>query len=210
MSRLLYIEASPRKDRSSSIKVARAFIEAYNGSHEGDTVETLDLWSTDLPEFSGDVINSKYAIIHGDKHTPEQKKAWGSVEKVINNFKKGDKFLFSLPMWNFGIPYKLKHYIDLLVQPSYTFSVSPTGVYEGLVTDKPAALIYARGGTYSAGTGAEGYDLQKAYMELVLGFIGFSEIHSIVVGPTLNVTHDEKAGILDTAVAEAQAVAANF
>lgn len=210
MSRLLYIEASPRKDRSSSIKVAQAFLEAYGTAHKVDNVETIDLWAVDLPEFSGNVINSKYAIIHGDKHTAEQKTAWGAVEKVIQDFKQADKYLFSLPMWNFGIPYKLKHYIDLLVQPSYTFSVSPTEGYQGLVTGKPVALVYARGGAYSAGTGAEGYDLQKAYMELILGFIGFSDIHSIVVGPTLNVTHDEKTKILETAIAEAQAVAATF
>jgi FMN-dependent NADH-azoreductase len=210
MSRLLCIEASPRKDRSSSIKVAQAFLEAYGAAHTGDNIETLDLWAVDLPEFSGNVINSKYAIIHGDKHTPEQQTAWASVEKVIEDFKQADKYLFSLPMWNFGIPYKLKHYIDLLVQPSYTFSVSPTKGYQGLVTGKPVALVYARGGAYSAGTGAEGYDFQKAYMELILGFIGFSDIHSIVIEPTLNVTHDEKAQILETVIAEARAVAATF
>lgn len=45
-----------------------------------------------------------------------------NVEDVIEQFTAADKYLFSLPMWNFGIPYKLKHYIDVIVQPGYTFS----------------------------------------------------------------------------------------
>ena len=55
---------------------------------------------------------------------------------MIERFKGADKYLFSLPMWNFGIPYKLKHYIDVLVQPTYTFSFSPKEGYKGLVTRK--------------------------------------------------------------------------
>jgi len=83
MAKLLHIESSPRKDRSASIAVARAFLDEYRKTHTGDTVETLDLWKTELPSFDGDVINSKYIIMHGKEHTPEQKKAWGAVEKVI-------------------------------------------------------------------------------------------------------------------------------
>ena len=51
-------------------------------------------------------------------------------------------------MWNFGIPYILKHYIDLIVQPGLTFSFSPSEGYKGLVTGKPVTVVYARGGAY--------------------------------------------------------------
>ena len=125
MARLLYIETSPRKQRSASIEAAKTFIDEYERTHPGDVVETLDLWATHLPEFDGHVIDSKYVILHGLEHTDEQREAWKGVEDVIEQFTKADKYLFSLPMWNFGIPYKLKHYIDVIVQPGYTFSFSP-------------------------------------------------------------------------------------
>jgi FMN-dependent NADH-azoreductase len=210
MARLLYIEASPRKDMSSSIKVARVFIEEYHRTHPDDVVDILDLWQTDLPEFDGDVINAKYAILHGDKLTEEQKKAWVAVEKVIDNFKKTDKYLISLPMWNFGIPYKLKHYFDVIVQPGYTFSYTPEKGYMGLVTGKPVTVIYARGGSYSSGTGAESYDLQKGYMDVILQFIGFTEIKSIIIEPMLMVTHEEKAGIIEVANESARKMSGEF
>ncbi|UCD88768.1 MAG: NAD(P)H-dependent oxidoreductase [Desulfobacterales bacterium] len=209
MARLLYIEASPRKERSSSIKIAKTFISEYQRTHPDDVVETLDLWNTSLPEFDGHVIDSKYVILHGLEHTNEQKQAWKAVEDVIAQFTNADKYLISLPMWNFGIPYKLKHFFDVIVQPGYTFSFSPEEGYKGLVTGKPIAAIYARGGAYGAGTGMEGYDLQKAYLELILGFIGFSDIQTIAVEQTLSPpkTYDK---IIAEAEARAKAVAASF
>ena len=185
MAKLLYVEASPRKERSASTGVAKAFVEEYRKTHPGDQVDTLDLWGTTLPEFDGEVIDAKYAILHGQPHTPGQKAAWKAVEGVIERFRGADKYLFSLPMWNFGIPYKLKHYIDVIVQPTYTFSFSPKEGYKGLITGKKAAVVYARGGAYPAGSGGEAFDLQKRYMEQFLGFIGFTDITPIVVEPTL-------------------------
>ena len=209
MARMLYIEASPRKERSASIEVARAFIDEYERTHPGDAVETVDLWHTSIPEFDGHVIDSKYAILHGLEHTEEQKRAWRAVEDLISQFTGADKYVFSLPMWNFGIPYKLKHYIDVIVQPGYTFSYSPEKGYEGLVTGKPIVSIYASGGAYGPGTGAESYDLQKAYLELILGFMGFNDFHKITIASTLG-PQEEKEKNMAAALEQAKTMAANF
>ena len=146
MAKLLYIESSPRKKCSSSIAVASTFLDTYRKTHPQDQIEVIDLWHKELPPFDGDVIDAKYAIMHQQPHTPEQINAWKKVEELIAEFKSADKYLFSLPMWNFGIPYKLKHYLDLLVQPGYAFTITPQGEYQGLVTGKKVALVYSRGG----------------------------------------------------------------
>jgi FMN-dependent NADH-azoreductase len=209
MARLLYIEASPRKQRSASIQIAKTFVQEYERTHSGDSVEILDLWSIKLPEFDGHVIDSKYVILHGLEHTAEQKEAWSGVEKFISQFTGADKYLFSLPMWNFGIPYKLKHYIDVIVQPGYTFSFSPEEGYKGLMVGRPVAAVYARGGAYGSGTGAEAFDLQKAYLEHILGFIGFSDFQTILVEPTLASPEDKEKSI-EAAREQAVSIAASF
>ena len=209
MARLLYIEASPRKERSASIEIASTFIEEYERTHRGDKIETLDLWHLSMPEFNGHVIDSKYVILHGLEHTEEQKRAWRAVEDLISQFTRADKYLFSLPMWNFGIPYKLKHYIDVIVQPGYTFSFSPEEGYKGLMTGKPVAAIYARGGAYGSGTGAESYDLQKAYLEHILGFMGFSDFQTILVEPTL-ASPEARDKSIEAATERAKTIAADF
>lgn len=185
MSRLFYLEASPRKKRSSSIEIAHDYLDAYRSAHPGADVETFDLWQRELPPFDGDVIDAKYAITSGQAHTEAQRKAWRAVEQVIADFKRADQYLFSLPMWNFGVPYPLKHYFDVIVQPSYTFSFSKEEGYKGLVTGKKAVIIYSRGGAYGPGSGAEDMDYQKTYMETILNFIGVKDIRSIIIEPTL-------------------------
>jgi FMN-dependent NADH-azoreductase len=184
MSKLLHISASLRGDRSASITVARHFIDSYRAAHPGDTVETLDLWQAGLPEFDGAAIDAKYAVMHGEKPTPEETAAWARVTEIADQFKAADKYVFSLPMWNFGVPYKLKHWIDVVVQPGLTFGFSPETGYKGLVTGKRAAVIYARGGAYGPGSGMESYDLQSPYLKQVLGFIGLTEVKDIFVEPT--------------------------
>ena len=184
MSKLLYIEASPRGDRSKSSKVAKAFLEAYQKANPGDTIDHINLWKVSLPSFDGDMLEAKYAVLSGQDQTPEQVSAWKTVSDIAEVFKSADKYVFSVPMWNFSIPYKLKHYIDIITQPGLTFSFTPEEGYKGLVSGK-ALVVYARGGAYGEGSGAEAYDLQTKSFAMHLGFIGITDQTNILVEPTL-------------------------
>ena len=210
MSKLLYIQSSPRENRSYSTKVANAFIEKYQQNNSNDKIVTLNIFEESLPEFSGFTIDAKYAIMHGQEHTQEQKQAWQKVEIIIEQFKSSDKYLFSIPMWNFSIPYKLKQYFDILVQPGYTFKYTQEKGYEGLVLNKPVTVIYSRGGKYEPGSGAEAFDLQKKYTELILAFMGFTNINSILVEPTLQGGPDTSKEILEQAIENARKLADSF
>lgn len=208
MSKLLYIESSPRKTRSKSIVVANAFLQSYKATHPTDEIVTIDLWNRALPEFDGYTIDAKYQVLHGLAFDEAQRRAWHAVVDICDEFKAADKYLFSLPMWNFGIPYKLKHYLDLLLQPGQTFAYDPVEGYSGLVNGKPVAVVYARGGAYSDEQSMK-LDHQKSYLELVLGFIGFNSIQSIVVEPTLGVP-EQYAKAESKTIAHAEEVAAKF
>jgi FMN-dependent NADH-azoreductase len=191
MSTLLYVEASPRKDRSASIEVAQSFVSAFLEKDASNTVETLDLWNIVLPQFDGDTINAKYRVMHGEDPTPDEISAWDVITKITDQFKAADHYLFSSPMWNFSIPYKLKHYIDVISQPGLTWSFSPETGYEGLVTGKSATLVLARGGEYSSGPVVAAMDFQRTYLEMILGFIGFKDINTVLIEPTLTDAKDD-------------------
>lgn len=208
MAKLLYIESSPRKHRSKSIKVASAFLDAYRTANPDDEVQTIDVWDYDLPEFNAATIDAKYQVMQGGDFTDDQEQAWQEVVDVIDVFKSADKYLFSVPMWNFGVPYKLKHYIDVIAQPGQTFSFSPDTGYSGLVVGKPVAVVYARGGAF-AEEPMKAMDLQKGYMDLLLGFVGFQDIQSILVEPTMG-SPEQVAAIESKAIHEAQTIAGNF
>ncbi len=207
MPKLLYIESSPRKERSKSIHVSQAFLDAYREANPDDEIVSLDLWERQLPDFDGFTIDAKYQVLHGQDFDDDQAKAWQAVVDVCEEFKSADKYLLSVPMWNFSIPYKLKHYIDVIAQPGQTFSFDPATGYSGLVTGKPVAAVYARGGAY--GDEASGMDYQKPYVEHILGFFGFKEIQPIVIEPTL-AAPDSVAATVSAAVDSARKIAAKF
>jgi FMN-dependent NADH-azoreductase len=167
------------------VAVADAFLAAYREVHPADIIVTLDLFALDLPPFDGLLVNAKYNILHGRPHPPAEAQAWRQVEEIIGQFKAADKYVLAAPMWNFGIPYRLKQYLDILVQPTYTFAYTPETGYQGLVTGKPIFVACARGGAYPPGTPAAAIDFQKPYLEFILQFIGFTDIRWALVEPTL-------------------------
>lgn len=185
MATVLHIQAATRGNKSFSISAAKAFLEGYIESHPNDNVQTLRLDKDHIPEFNTTAVSGKYRIMQGETHTSEEAEAWKAVEAAIENFKSADKIVISSPMWNFGIPYRLKQYIDVIVQPGYTFSFAPETGYTGLVTEKPAMLILARGGEYAPGSAAAALDFQRPYLEWILKFVGFAQIDTMIVEPTL-------------------------
>ncbi|WP_010089890.1 FMN-dependent NADH-azoreductase [Burkholderia ubonensis] len=187
MARLLYIECSPRKRDSASIDVCRAFLDAYREAHPADTVDTLDVWNLALPEFDGDVMAAKYAGLSGAALTPAQASAWACIEALAAPFHAADKLLFGIPLWNFGIPYKLKHLIDVISQKDVLFTFDGTG-FAGKLAGRKAAVVYARGLDYASPgsfTPAREYDLQRPYVEMWLKFVGVTDVQDIVVEKTL-------------------------
>jgi len=185
MSKLLYIKASPMGDLSFSTAVADAFVDTYSKTHPDDNVEVIELFKAEFPAFDFSAASAKYKIMHGKEHSQRDRRIWDNIVSVIETFKSADKYVFAVPMWNFSIPYRLKQYIDIIVQPGYTFGVTEDGNYKGLVENKLVFIAYARGGAYPPSTDAEAFDLQKKYLELILGFMGLTNIRSVVVEPTL-------------------------
>ncbi len=165
--------------------MAKAFLNSYRQARPEDHIEVLDLFQADIPPFYAPQAKAKYAVSAGQAPRDEAEAAWQPVIRTINHFKGFDKYVLSSPMWNFGVPYRLKQYIDVLVQPSLTVAFSPEKGYTGLVTGKPLMLILARGGAYPAGNPIETFDFQEPYLRCIFGFIGFTDIRTIYIQGTM-------------------------
>jgi FMN-dependent NADH-azoreductase len=205
MSRLLYIEASPSKRRSHTIGAARAFLSSYAQSHPDDHLETLDLWRADLPPFDDEAIEAKFAVLRRQSFTPAQLETWSGVQRVSRHFNSFDKYLIATPMWNFGIPYVLKHYIDVVTLAGENWSWTPAAGYLPLLSGKKAALIYSSAGDYAIGPSYHESDFQKPYLRRWLNFIGVHDLAEIALAPTL-----ADAARVAAVTADAQARAAEL
>jgi FMN-dependent NADH-azoreductase len=203
MATLLYIEASPRGARSHSSQAASAFLDAYVQSHPQDRIVKLDLWTLDLPTYDGAVLDAKYSALAGAAMPPEQAAAWAATRVLVDQFKHADRLVISSPMWNFSLPYRLKHYIDVITQPGMLWSFDPATGYSGLAGDRPTLLIQSAAGSYDAASGAQSLDHLSSYLATWLDFIGIKDRRTLWVAPTFAdeaALAQTKAHALETAI----------
>jgi FMN-dependent NADH-azoreductase len=207
MSRLLHIQASP-SPASHSREIAEAFIAGYVARHPDIRVDVADVWRLDLPEFDADMIAAKFAVLRSQQATPAQQALWARAVAQAQAFNAADLYVINLPMWNLGLPYKLKHYIDVVTLPGQNWAWSREAGYRPLLADKHAVLVYSSAGDYGAnGLSAQGHlDSQKAAMRAWLRFLGIAVAQEIVVAPTLT-DAASLAALKQAARAEAEAAA---
>jgi len=186
MLNILHIIGSPRNERSVSGQVAQTYLAELKKIKVKSRVDTLDVWKDDLPEFNEHALNAKYAGLQGLELSDEQTVAWNSIRQLAGRFFQADVILFSVPMWNFGIPYKLKQLIDLISQKDVLFTFDERG-FIGKLNHKKAILISARGINYATGTDTpeSEFDFQNSYMLMWFKFIGITDTTIIKIEQTL-------------------------
>lgn len=181
---LLHVVASPRGPRSASNEVAHAFIEAFGVKYPQITIDTMNVWETVLPEFDGPALDAKYAGIAGTTRTTEQKAVWEQIESLASRFHAAKLIVFSVPMWNFGIPYRLKHLIDVVSQKDLLFTFDERGLV-GTLGGRKVVVVGARGIMLGGDFPTDVFDFQIAYMAAWSRMVGISDFHSISVEKTL-------------------------
>lgn len=209
MKRLLHINASPRGVRSRSGMVSERLLAALQAADPALIVETIDLFDADLPPFGRDAIEGRYGLLMGTPVPLEQAEAWARLRTIADHFLSFDGWLLSVPMWNFGLPYRLKHYIDLITHPGMTFRNDATGQVEGLAAGRTAIVVAASAMPFGTMPAIDGLDFQLAYLNAWLGFIGVTDIHAVRVAGTFG-PEDAVQAAMDRAADEADALAAQL
>ncbi|MFA9559539.1 FMN-dependent NADH-azoreductase [Evansella sp. AB-rgal1] len=180
MTRVLFIKANSRPiEQAVSVKLYHTFLDAYKATHPEDEVTELDLFEENLPYYGLDSINGMYKLANGFELTPSETQATNLVNKYLDQFLAADKVVFAFPLWNFTVPAVLHTYLDYLAQAGKTFRYTPEGPV-GLLTDKKAVLLNARGGVYSEGP-AQASEMAVNYVSTMLNFWGVKDITSVII-----------------------------
>ncbi|ABO68711.1 NAD(P)H dehydrogenase [Geobacillus thermodenitrificans NG80-2] len=109
----------------------------------------------------------------------EEKTKVGRMNELCDQFISADKYVFVTPMWNFSFPPVLKAYIDAVAVAGKTFKYTAQGPI-GLLTDKKALHIQARGGFYSEGPAAQ-MEMGHRYLEIIMQFFGVPSFEGLFV-----------------------------
>lgn len=180
-NRLLHIIASPREEASRTLQISDVFVNLFRDKFPESFIDELNLAKEELPSLSTKRVDGKYILLSGQTLFGEQRESWEGIIQHIQRFLSADIYLISTPMWNFSIPYMLKQYIDLIVQPKYLFQYTKTGV-EGLVKNKKMIVISTRGGRYSSNE-TQALDFQEPYLRMIFNFVGIQDIEFVKAEP---------------------------
>ncbi|TLS35203.1 FMN-dependent NADH-azoreductase [Pseudalkalibacillus caeni] len=211
MAKVLYITAHPQDDAFSySMAVGKEFIETYKEANPNDEVVHLDLYKENIPQIDVDVFSGWGKLQKGsgfEELSSEEKAKVGRLSELCDEFVSGDKYIFVTPMWNFSFPPVMKAYIDSVAVAGKAFKYTEQGPV-GLLTDKKALHIQARGGIYSEGPAAQ-MEMGHRYLDAVMQFFGVPSFEGIFVEGHAAMP-DKAEEIKQNAIARAKDLAQTF
>ncbi|MGM0866299.1 MAG: FMN-dependent NADH-azoreductase [Bacillota bacterium] len=183
MAQVLYITAHPHDDTQSySMAVAKAFMDTYKEVNPNDQVVHIDLYREHIPHIDADVFSGWGKLQTGkgfEELSSEEKSKVNRLNELSEQFISADKYVFVTPLWNFSFPPVMKAYIDSVAVAGKSFKYTEQGPV-GLLTDKKAIHIQARGGIYSEGPAA-GMEMGHRYLDIIMQFFGVPSFDGVFV-----------------------------
>lgn len=211
MAKVLYITAHPlTEEQSFSLSAGKAFIDTYQEQNQNDEVIHLDLFKENIPHIDADVLGGWGKLQKGTEFsalTAEEQAKIGRLAELVDQFTATDKFVFVTPLWNFSFPPVMKAYLDSVAVAGKTFKYTQEGPV-GLMTDKKALHIQARGGYYSEGPAAS-MEMGNRYIETIMNFFGVPSFESLVLEGH-NANPEKAQEIKENGIARAKDLAHTF
>ncbi|MGD6846839.1 FMN-dependent NADH-azoreductase [Rossellomorea aquimaris] len=211
MAKVLYITAHPHDDTQSySMAVAKAFMDTYKEVNPDDQVLHIDLYREHIPHIDADVFSGWGKLQTGkgfEELSSEEKSKVNRLNELSEQFISADKYVFVTPLWNFSFPPVMKAYIDSVAVAGKSFKYTEQGPV-GLLTDKKAIHIQARGGIYSEGPAA-GMEMGHRYLDIIMQFFGVPSFEGVFVEGHAAMP-DKAQEIKENAIARAKDVAHTF
>jgi len=170
--KVLRMDSSARSEGSMSRRLADELIERLRESEGAVEVLVRNL-AVEAPS----IVDAAWVDANftpSEQHNEEQRATLTESDALVSELKATDVLVIGVPIYNFGIPSKLKAWIDMVARTRLTFRYTENGPV-GLLKGKRAYLAVASGGT---AVGSE-IDFATGYLRHVLGFLGIDDVHIV-------------------------------
>lgn len=191
MGKLLIINAHPDFDSktSASLDVFNFFLKVYKEKHSNDEViEQINLYDDEVPMLDKNVL-SAWAK-QGKELTSQEKKVTDRMSEILKQFKSASKYVIVFPMHNFGIPSKLKDYIDNVMIARETFRYIETPMSNGrasvgLLNDgRSIVTIQASGSIYTNNDFYTELEYSNKFLKSMFYLMGIEDFETIRIQGT--------------------------
>lgn len=202
MSTIFHLDSSIRAVGSQGRAVASTLQDTVREHLREVNVITRDVGLSPLPPSALALATQVLGL--GEHAAPKDPGAWTVDEaqamalatELADEMLAADAYIFSVPLYNFGVSQHVKAWIDLLMtEPRFGIHVpSP-------VSKRPAYLIVARGGAYGPGMPRAGWDHATPWLRRIFEDTWGLDLHLIEVELTLAAINPEMASLRDLAAA---------
>ena len=168
--KLLHLDSSITGDGSVSRQLSAAIVDRLRATDPGIDIHYRDLVADPIPHLTLGLLPAA---------SPESR-------ALLDQFLASGVIVIGAPMYNFSLPTQLKAWLDRILIAGETFAYGPDGPV-GLASGKRVIVALSRGGIYSEGSPAAGFEHVETYLRAAFGFIGiapeFVVAEGIAIGP---------------------------
>ena len=192
MPKLLFLNACIDRERSRTLRIARAAVSVLED--RGYETEEIILEDEYVLPMTTEILGKRNTLLKEGRYDDP-------LFSNARTFRDADRVIIAAPFWDFGFPSVLKTYLESVSCPGITYRYTPEGELIGLCRAERITYITTRGGFIS-----DEKDLGFATIGELGNYFGIPEVDCISanamdipttdVDATINRVIEELPGIL--------------
>jgi FMN-dependent NADH-azoreductase len=176
---ILHVCANPKPtEESVSKQLAAAFFGKMIELRPDVELVNVNLYDEKPPFYSYELYKRSWYPVLDETYEPSkaEEMALNYAAKQADAFNEADVLVLTMPMWNFSVPAIMKAWMDQILCPGLTFSISPEEGVKPLHKIKSVVLLVASGSVYKED---DARDALSTQVRSAFGFIGIDDIEIV-------------------------------
>ena len=172
---ILHVCANPKPvEQSVSKQLAARFFGKLMELNPDVELNNIDLYQDKPPYYSNDLYRRMWNPVFDPTYEPSkaEEAAMNYAQKQIDELKKADILVLTMPMWNFSAPGVMKSWMDQVLAPGFLFEITEDGP-KPLHNITAVVLLVSSGGIYKED---DPRDALTRQVTAAFGFIGITDI----------------------------------
>ena len=192
---ILHVCANPKPtEESVSKQLAAAFFGKIIELRPDVDLVNVDLYDEKPPFYSYELYKRAWYPVFDESYESSKAEdmAINYAAKQAEAFNVADVLVLTMPMWNFTVPAIMKAWMDQVLCPNLTFTISPEEGVQPLHNIKSIVLLVASGGVYKED---DVRDALSSQVRAAFGFIGIDDIEIVWAdgqNPLFNMDHEQR------------------
>lgn len=176
---VLHVCANPKPtEEAVSKQLAAAFFGKLIELRPDVELVNTDLYDEKPPYYSYELYKRAWYPVFDESYEPSkaEEMAMNYASKQAEAFNDADVLVLTMPMWNFTVPAIMKAWMDQILCPGLTYTISPEEGVKPLHKVKSIVLLVASGGVYMEDDDRDALTRQVRH---AFGFIGIEDLEIV-------------------------------